>query len=242
MKANYTVLILTFVINIFMALSLNSFTSPALYLPMMFLYFLSGLAAFLDKISFYKSTKQKPEEYISWFCFLICFLGVCFYTANSLGFIEIAFQCNCGTYKVLMQGVQNSFFTFGSINVTPVIFILILIIPFAYLVLCLVSYLRERGLTTRKVIYICKSKRLRLIGVISLSVLAGFAGMIACYLKYHNSASNYGSPQYCKYFVIVFISVLFILGTRFFLRHKNDDLLQGQQPENSSENSGQKRT
>ena len=235
MKTNYTVLILTFIINIFMALSLNSFTSPTLYLPMMFLYFLSGLAAFLDKISFYKSTKQKPEEWISWFSFSICFLGVCFYTANSLGFIEITFQCNCGIYNVLMQGVPNSFFTFNSINVTPAIFIFAFILPFAYLALCLVSYLRERGLTIVKVVYICKNRKLRLIGVITLSVLAGFLGMLACYLKYCNSASNYGSPQYYKYFIIVSILAVFILGIRFLLRHKNDDLLQGHYPENSSE-------
>ena len=241
MRTNYTVLILSFVINIFMALSLNSFTSPTLYLPMMFLYFLSGLAAFLDKISFYKSTKQKPEEWISWFCFLICFLCVCLYTANSLGFIEIAFQCNCGTYNVLIQGVPNSFFTFNSINVTHAIFIFAFILPFAYLALCLVSYLRERGLTIDKVIYICKNQKLRLIGVITLSVFAGFLGILVCYLKYCNSASDYGSPQYCKYFIIVFILVLLILGIRFFLRHKNDDLLQRQHPEDSSENSGQNR-
>lgn len=241
MKTNYKVLFLTFIINIFMALSLNSFTSPTLYLPMMFLYFLSGLAAFLDKISFYKGTEQKSEECISWFCFSICFLGVCLYTANSLGFIEINFQQNSGTYKVLVQGVQNSFFTFNSINVTPIIFGFAFILPFAYLALCLVSYLREQGLTTDKVIHICKNNILRFIGVIALSVLAGFAGTLACYLKYCNSASNYGSPQYYKYFVIAFIVGSFILVVRFFLRHKNDNLLQGYQPENSSGNSGQKK-
>lgn len=62
MKTNYKVLLLTFVINIFMALSLNSFTSPTIYLPMMFLYFLSGLATFLDKIAFYKSVSQEFEK------------------------------------------------------------------------------------------------------------------------------------------------------------------------------------
>lgn len=151
MKTNYKVLLLTFVINIFIALSLNSFTSPTLYLPMMFLYFLSGLAAFLDKIAFYKSVSQEFEKRISYIGFFVCFIVVCFYIAHSLRFIEINFQCDNGTYKVLMQGIQNSFFTFNSINITPIIFSFVFILPFAYLALCLVSYLREQGFTLNKV-------------------------------------------------------------------------------------------
>lgn len=240
MKTNYKVLIFTFFINIFMALSLNSFTSPALYLPMMFLYFLSGLASFVDKISFYKGTGQKAEEGICWICFFICLLGACFYTADSLDFIEITFQSNCGTYKVLMQGVQNSFFTFNSINVTPLIFFVVFILPFAYPVLCMVSYLREQGLTWKKIRYICKHNILRLFALLFLSVIIGFAGAGVCQLKYIKTSNNYGIPQYHKYFIVAFILCLFISYTYFFLRHRNDDLGQSHQQEEHPYTSEQK--
>ncbi len=233
MKTSYKVLMITFVINLFMAFSLNSFTSPTLYLPMMFLYFLSGLAAFLDKIAFYKSIKQKPEEYISWICFSICFLGVCFYTANSLGFIEVNFQRNNGTYKVLMQGVQNSFFTFNSINVTPAIFIPAYILPFAYPALCLVSYLREQGLTMEKVINISRTHKKTLILPFILSIIIGvFIGVGFCYLKYNMNNHIYGHPQYHKYFLLLFIVSLCASYVCFFLHYKNDN--SGQQPEEES--------
>lgn len=229
MKTNYKVLIFTFFINIFMAFSLNSFTSPALYLPMMFLYFLSGLASFVDKISFYTGVGQKAERRICWSCFFICLLGACFYTADSLGFIEINFQSNCGTYKVLMQGVQNSFFTFNSINVTPLIFIVVFILPFAYPALCLISYLKEQGLTWEKIVCIYKNNLGKLLGLFFLSLIIGSASAGFCHLKYINTSHNYGTPQYHKYFTVAFILCFCISCTCFFLRHKNDDLIQGHQ-------------
>lgn len=233
MKTNYKVLLLTFVINMFMALSLNSFTSPTLYLPMMFLYFLSGLAAFLDKATFYRSIHLKFEEKISFICFIICFISVCFYVADSLDFIEITFQCNNGMYKVLMQGVQNSFFTFNSINVTPIMFAFAFILPFAYLALCLIPYLREHGLTMDKIIYISKNNKLKLFGLIILSISIGFIGNGICYLKYCKSDCTYGSPQYYKYFWVFLIISLCVLYMQFFLRHKNDDSMN--QPEEHTE-------
>lgn len=234
MKTNYIIMILTFFINLFMALSLNSFSSSTLYLPMMFLYFLSGLAAFIDKIAYYKNSGQKLEEKISWICFSVCFLVVCFYIANSLGFIEIIFQCNYGTYNVLMQGIQNSFFTFNSVNITPFIFLFAFMLPFAYPVLCLISYLREQGLTMEQVLYIHKNNKLKLFGLLILSVIIGSIGMGICHLKYCKSDCKYGSPQYSKYFCALFILSLCILCVRFFLRHKNDKLSTHQQEEQSS--------
>ncbi len=222
MKTNYKILVLTFVINIFMALSLNSFNSPALYLPMMFLYFLSGLASFIDKIAFYIGTAQKTEERISWIGFYICFLGVCLYIANSLGFIEIIFQCNCGTYKVLIQGIQNSFFTFNSINITPVIFSFAFMLPFMYLALCLVSYLREQGLTMGKVISISKHHKIKLVKLLGLSFVLGVIGCVFCYFKYINTPHNHGTPQYHKYFLVAFGLCFVISHIHFYLHHKND--------------------
>lgn len=237
MKTNYKVLIFTFFINIFMALSLNSFTSPTLYLPMMFLYFLSGIASFVDKISFYTGVGQKAERIICWCCFFICLLGACFYTADSLGFIEITFQSNCGTYKVLMQGVQNSFFTFGSINVTPLIFIVVFILPFAYPLLCLVSYLKEQGLTWVKIVDISKHNILKLIGLLFLSVIFGFIGIIICRIKYIYTSNGHGIPQYYKYFIIASVSCFFVSYISFFLYHRNDNLGQTHQHKECSHTS-----
>lgn len=222
MKTNYEVLLLTFIINIFMALSLNSFTSPTLYLPMMFLYFLSGLAAFIDKIEFYKSAGQKFEKRISYISFLICLLGACLYIAYSLGFIEINFQCDNGTYKVLMQGVPNSFFTFNSINITPIIFSFVFILPFAYLALCLVSYLREQGFTMKKVKDILLNHKKTSFLPLLLSVFMGVSGVIFCHVKYHLGNHQYGLPQYQKYFIALFILSFCFSYLLYFLCHKND--------------------
>lgn len=222
MKTNYKVLLLTFVINIFMALSLNSFTSPTIYLPMMFLYFLSGLATFLDKIAFYKSVSQEFEKRISYIGFLVCFLVVCFYIAHSLRFIEINFQCDNGNYKVLMQGIQNSFFTFNSINMTPIIFSFVFILPFAYLALCLVSYLREQGFTLVKVKSILLNHKKTSFLPLIVSIIIGVGGIGFCFLKYRLSNHQYGRPQWGKYFFVLFILSLCLSYLLYFLRHKND--------------------
>lgn len=221
MKANNKVLIITFIINLFMALSLNSFSTSTLYLPMVFLYFLSGLAAFMDKISFYKDAKFKIEEKISWLCFCVCFLVVCFYIANSLGFIEVNFQCNNGTYKVLMQGIQNSFFTFNSINITPFIFIFAFMMPFAYLVLCIISYLREQGLTMQIILNISSNNKKALLKPLTLPILLGIVGMVICHFKYISTSHSYGRPQYHKYFLLAFMPCLCISYALYFLHHKN---------------------
>lgn len=125
MKTNYWILGFTFIINSFMALSLNSFSSSTMYLPVMFLYFLSNLAAFLDKTSYYKDRELYSERILSFICIVLCLIPVCLYVAYTLGYIEIKFHHFHGTYKILMQGIQNSFFTFNSIDITPLIFFLV---------------------------------------------------------------------------------------------------------------------
>ena len=77
-KTNYVILLLTFIINLFMAFSLNSFSTTELYLPMMFLYFLSGLGAFIDKISCYSDPCYKAD-YLSYQCLSISYVFSSFY-------------------------------------------------------------------------------------------------------------------------------------------------------------------
>lgn len=202
MKTNYKVLFITFIISIFMALSLNSFSSSELYLPAMFLYFLSGLATFVDKIAFYQYLGYKTEERVSWLCFCTCALVVCLCIANSLNFIEITFKCDEGIYKVLIQGVQNSFFTFNSINITTYIFLFASIIPSFYLILCIISYLREHGITWNLILDILKNHKSVFTIYLVISILLGFVGMFVCYLKYIYSPHEYGRPQYHKYFLL----------------------------------------
>lgn len=220
MKTNYKILSLTFVINLFMALSLNSFSSSSLYLPMMFLYFLSGLAAFIDKVAFYKFACLKSEEYISWICFFVCFLVVCLYIANSLGFIEITFHYNCEIYKVLMQGVPNSFFTFNSIDITSFIFVSAFLVPFSYLALCIIPFLREHGFTKKVIIDISCNHKKNLLFHIFMSFLIGITGIIICHLKYISCTHIYGQPQYVKYFSFFSVISFCFLYLSFLKRNK----------------------
>lgn len=53
-STNYIMLFFVAIINIFMALSLNSFSSSDAFLPALFLYFISNLATFLEKINTYE--------------------------------------------------------------------------------------------------------------------------------------------------------------------------------------------
>lgn len=210
MKTNYKTLMITFAINLLMALSLNSFSTSSLYLPMIFLYFLSGLASFLDKITFYKSIGLKLEEIISTICFCVCFLIAFLYIANSLGFIGINFQCCDGTYRVLLLGIPNSFFTFNSIDITLFIFVAAFMVPCTYLVLCIIPYLREHGFTKNIIIDMSRQHIKSLIVRFFVSLLIGIIGIKICHYKYVKKSSLYGQPQSAKYFWAFFIGSLII--------------------------------
>lgn len=205
MKTNYKVLFCTFIINIFMALSLNSFSSSSMYRPVLFLYFLSNLAAFLDKITFYQDMKMQFEKYISITCFSLCILNICLYLAHSLDFIEIKFQPKCLTYRILIQGIQNCFFTFNSIDITWFIFISVFTIPFSYLFICIVSFLRECGYTKYWILKITREHKKELALFLVPSVLFGLGGIALCRARYLMTYAGYGNPQYCKYFMLLFI-------------------------------------
>lgn len=46
LKTNYKIMFFTFIISMFMAMSLNNFVSSGVFLPALFLYFISNLAVF----------------------------------------------------------------------------------------------------------------------------------------------------------------------------------------------------
>lgn len=221
MKTNYNVLIVTFVINIFMALSLNSFTSPETYLSAMFLYFLAGFATFIDKITFYQHIGYKLEKRVSQLCLYICAFAVCICIANSLQYIEIVFNSDKGIYKVIMQGGKNAFFTFNSINITPFIFVFAFIIPISYFILCIISYLREKDVTKDLIFDILKNYKLKFILLLTISIISGYIGVSICHLKYKYSSQEYGQPQYLKYFILffsLFISISYVLLFRHYIK------------------------
>lgn len=215
-KVNHVILLLTFIINLFMALSLNSFSTTELYLPMMFLYFLSGLGAFIDKISHY--SYHKAEKIISWFGLIICLINVCMYLMYSLHFIEISFQYNGTNYHVLLEGVPNAFFTFTSINITPFMIISVLTIPFVYPLYGLISYLRERNISLNKVKEIYFTHKEALPILILTSIGFGFLGDGFCFFKSYLTQDPFGTPQYRNYFVLSFLFGFFIFGI-YQLRH-----------------------
>lgn len=224
MKTNYSALIATIIISIFMALSLNSFSSSKLYLSAMFLYFLSGLATFIDKIIFYKYLGYKTEKHVSWICLCICSIIICLYIADSLNYIEIVFKCDDGIYKVLMQGVQKSFFTFNSINITPFIFIFAFTIPIFYLIIFIISCLRDKNITGEFIFATLKNNKLYFIIYLLFSIISGIVGIWICRLKYMHSSHEYGYPQYYKYFLLFFtlsISISYIL---LFCHYKKKSL------------------
>lgn len=67
MHTNYKIQFFTFIINILMALSLNSFSSSSVFLPALFLYFISNLASFLDKAWYYNENGFGTPQYHRYF-------------------------------------------------------------------------------------------------------------------------------------------------------------------------------
>lgn len=217
-KTNYVILLLTFIINLFMAFSLNSFSTTELYLPMMFLYFLSGLGAFIDKISCYSDPCYKAEKIISWFGLIICLINVCLYLMYSLHFIEMSFQYNGTNYHVLLQGVPNAFFTFTSVNITPFMIISVLTIPFSYPLFGIILYLRNRQISPKKIRNIYFTHKEALPVLILFSIIFGTLGDGFCFLKSYLKQNPFGTPQYKIYFISFFILGFFIFGI-YQLKH-----------------------
>ena len=203
-KTNLGTQLLTCIINIFMAVSLNSFVSEELYLPMMFLYFLSGLGSSIEKISSCNCEKLKLEKSISLIVGFFCLINVCIYLMNSLGFIVIDFQYDAKTYYILLHGIPNAFFTFNSIDITPFLMISISIVPFAYFVFLIISVLRDKNINKQKISIILHSPKV-ISGIIFGSIASGVLGFSICYLKFRYKNPKYGTPQYIKYTILFFL-------------------------------------
>lgn len=203
-KTNLGTQLLTCIINIFMAVSLNSFVSEELYLPMMFLYFLSGLGSSIEKISSCNCEKLKLEKSISLIVGFFCLINVCIYLMNSLGFIVIDFQYDAKTYYILLHGIPNAFFTFNSIDITPFLMISIFIVPSAYFVFLIISVLRDKNLNKKEILTILYSQKI-IIKALFCSIASGTLGFFICYLKFRYKNPKYGTPQYIKYFILFFL-------------------------------------
>lgn len=222
-KTNYKILLFSFIINLFMAASLNSFSSSSTYLPMVFLYFLSGLAAFVDKISFYTTEDYYCEKLISWGGFIMCLAHVCIYLAYSLGFIEINFHHTGKTYRVLMQGIENAFFTFNSIDITPFIFFSAFIIPLTYLAFCVLSYLREQGFNKAWIFTLFITHKIAPFIIFFSTTVSGLLGATYCWQKSCKSNSKFGEPQYEKYILLCSIIGLLISSLITLRHYKNKE-------------------
>lgn len=210
MNTNYKILAFTFIINLFMALSLNSFISSEVFLPAIFLYFLSNLASFSDKAWYYTHNGYRGEKIISYICLIICIVSTCFYIAHALNFIEIVFYSQSATYKMLIQGTSGSFFTFHAIDITYITTAFILFIPFASLLLCIIPFISSHGYTPQIICDILKNSVKAAILIIGVSLGLGLLGILICHIKSLLNPSSIGTPQYGKYFLAASILSLTI--------------------------------
>ena len=210
MKTNYKIQLFTFIVNVFMALSLNNFISSDVFLSALFLYSISNLAAFWDKAWYYTYTKSLYEKRISYIGFGCCLLAVCFYLADALSFIDIVFFPTLSTYEILVQGIPNSFFTFSSINIKWAITAFVISIPLLSLLLCIIPFLISHGYTKKILIGILRKNKKCCAFNIVLSMLFGCLGIIFCHIKSTFHTAGLGNPPYEKYFILCFTTVFII--------------------------------
>ncbi len=229
MKTHYGVLLISAVINFIMACSLNSFSDSTLYMPVLFLYFLSNLATFIDKYVTYKDMKQNEEQCVSLICIILSAIMIFLYISDSLNFLEIYFKEEFGKFHMLMQGVPNSFYTFNSVDITAFVFIIAVVMPAAYVLLCVASWLRELGYTIEILKNILIKKVWTILNLCGVSVLLGITGCVYCHYKYQRECEGFGKPQYVRYFVAIFVISLII--EMIILIKRNKDILEEKVPE-----------
>lgn len=224
MKTHYGVLWFNLIISFMMACSLNIYTESDLYLPVFFLYFASNLATFLDKYVTYRDEKLICEQYLSFICILLSAGMVLLYLFHTLGYLEIRFEPVCEEYQMQIRSVSKSFYTFNSDNITNRVFAIAFWIPVTYALLLLLAYLREEGYTLEIFKAIVTKKWKAVIGCILAAGALGGAAVGYCFYKYKKECEGYGSPQWAKYLVCVFI-VTFVVEL-FFLMKCNKDILE----------------
>lgn len=210
MKTNYKIQFFTFIVNTFMALSLNNFISSDVFLSALFLYFISNLAAFWDKLWYYTHDGSYSEKTVSYIGFFICLFAACFYLANALNFIDIVFFPATPTYEILVQGIPNSFFTFSSINIKWVITAFVFSIPILSLLLCIIPFLISHGYTKAMLIGILKNNQKCCFVNIVLSIISGGFFIVICHMRSSHKTTTLGSPQYLKYFFLGF-TIMFVI-------------------------------
>lgn len=199
------------IINFFMAMSLNSFLSTDSFMPALFLYFISNLATFLEKIYVYDKAEARYERAISYICFSICLFLVCGYLTYALHFMNLNFQKNNEVYRILIQGIPDSFFTFSSIDVTGIVLICVWVMPAASFLLVLIPWLRDKGFSGKIIWSIVKQNKGKCISILIGSFLLGFTGVLFCYLKSYYAKDTLGSPQYLKYYLFTTLFSMILL-------------------------------
>lgn len=225
MKTHYGVLWFNLIVSIIMAYSLNNFTELNLYLPVFFLYFSSNLAVFFEKYVSYRDMKYTWEQYFSCICIFLSGLMVLLYLFHTLNYLEIYFENVNNKYRMQIRSVPDSFYTFNSKDITNWVFaIALLVIPLTYVFLLIAAYLREEGYTLEILKNILKQK---IRSVIVCFVISGSLGGLSagyCLKKYEREYEGYGSPQWIKYLVCVF--VLSFVIQLFFLVKRNKNIFE----------------
>ncbi len=233
MKTHYGVLIFLCIINFIMACSLNSVTEPLQYMSVLFLYFLSNLASFVERFVSYNDAKQHAEKIISAICIGISALVILIYVMDLLNCIKIEFQETNGLYHVLMQGAENSLVTFESFEITEYIVILALFMPASYILFCVIANLRESKYTMESIKQIIVNNKWKVGVIFAIAVVSGIISRGVCNYRYQRKYEGYGSPQYLKYF-LAFFGVVFISGMVILIKY-NKDILEHDQVEKEGE-------
>ena len=153
---------------------------------------------------------------------MISLFIVCCYLANVLHFIDINFQKPCDTYKILIQGRPDTFFTFSSIDVTYPIFACIASIPAFSTLLAIIPYLRNKGYTYEIIKEILTHNLKTCLFNLIISICSGLLGILYCYLKTCHADNTWGHPQYMRYYFFVFAIVFLVSFSILIFRKRHE--------------------
>lgn len=195
-------LLLEFIVNVVVAMSLNTFTSIDAYKAALFLYFLPHFINHYAKYKNYKAIDHKTESCVSLLCSVVCGFFIFAYMSDSLKHINIDFQKSYLTYEMLISGITDSFLSFESFNTSDYLIVSVISVPICSLILFLIPRIRNKGYNREMIISIIKKYKLCRRICLVISILVGVAGIAFCHFKSIWLKSYYGSPQYYKYFLL----------------------------------------
>ena len=113
---------------------------------------------------------------------------------------------------VFLSGAMVFLYISNSINITAWVFGIAFIMPIAYGLLIIAAYFREMGYSLEMIGVILLKKKRTIFFLALTSVILGGLGSVHCHFKYIRKCEGYGSPQYFKYFGLIFIiSLIFEL-------------------------------